>query len=348
MPKSPNPKQGFLEKYAASRSEKAAAKKQAALETEQKRQEELVARGYAEHGKVEQQYKRQLYLVEQRSRLRSLTYIAILVVVGLIMLGVLYGIFVFLPERDTDKDGVPNAQDVCIGFDDTADEDRDGIPDGCEEQPPITELTVTNTQFVTGVTAADVTFEITNPMTDWGVNPLFYTVTIKGVDGQVVAERQRESYLLPGETHHYTEVALPISGQPNSVEVSIDSLYFIKVDESFPAAEFDVSDLTYEAFNEPGLAGRAQGSITNRSSFTFKTVEIPIVLMDAAGSVVGLNFTTVQQLIPGEKRDFFAVWPDLLLDTGESIMAYPVTNLLLDENIREKFVVPGQSLEVNN
>lgn len=34
--------------------------------------------------------------------------------------------------RDTDGDGVPDAQDVCQGFDDNLDADGDGVPDGCD------------------------------------------------------------------------------------------------------------------------------------------------------------------------------------------------------------------------
>jgi formylglycine-generating enzyme required for sulfatase activity len=35
-------------------------------------------------------------------------------------------------DLDSDQDGVPDCEDVCPGFDDTADEDGDGIPDGCD------------------------------------------------------------------------------------------------------------------------------------------------------------------------------------------------------------------------
>lgn len=36
------------------------------------------------------------------------------------------------PHCDDDGDGVSNANDVCPGFDDNADADNDGIPDGCD------------------------------------------------------------------------------------------------------------------------------------------------------------------------------------------------------------------------
>lgn len=38
----------------------------------------------------------------------------------------------FIFDTDTDSDGVSDNDDVCEGYDDTADTDTDGIPDGCE------------------------------------------------------------------------------------------------------------------------------------------------------------------------------------------------------------------------
>ena len=36
------------------------------------------------------------------------------------------------PDADADNDGVPDADDLCPGFDDSLDSDADGIPDGCD------------------------------------------------------------------------------------------------------------------------------------------------------------------------------------------------------------------------
>lgn len=38
-------------------------------------------------------------------------------------------------ELDSDGDGVPDASDVCPGFDDNTDCDLDGVPDGCDVEP---------------------------------------------------------------------------------------------------------------------------------------------------------------------------------------------------------------------
>ena len=43
-----------------------------------------------------------------------------------------------LCDPDTDGDGVPDANDICPGFDDTIDSDADGIPDGCDINSGIT------------------------------------------------------------------------------------------------------------------------------------------------------------------------------------------------------------------
>ena len=38
-------------------------------------------------------------------------------------------------NRDDDHDGVINPNDICVGFDDHADIDADGTPDGCDSTP---------------------------------------------------------------------------------------------------------------------------------------------------------------------------------------------------------------------
>lgn len=38
---------------------------------------------------------------------------------------------------DSDGDGVPDVDDLCEGFDDCLDANSDGVPDGCENQPPV-------------------------------------------------------------------------------------------------------------------------------------------------------------------------------------------------------------------
>ncbi len=35
-------------------------------------------------------------------------------------------------QKDTDEDGVSDADDACTGFDDALDIDENGIPDGCD------------------------------------------------------------------------------------------------------------------------------------------------------------------------------------------------------------------------
>ncbi|MFK7783041.1 gliding motility-associated C-terminal domain-containing protein [Psychroserpens sp.] len=45
---------------------------------------------------------------------------------------IVVGVCLDFPTNDCDNDGVPNASDICEGFDDTADIDGDLVPDGCD------------------------------------------------------------------------------------------------------------------------------------------------------------------------------------------------------------------------
>jgi hypothetical protein len=61
-------------------------------------------------------------------------------------------------DVDSDGDGVADCVDACPGFDDNADSDGDGEPDGCE--PPTLSVSVSNLDF--GYTQTGLTFQVWN------------------------------------------------------------------------------------------------------------------------------------------------------------------------------------------
>ncbi|MCO6436137.1 MAG: PKD domain-containing protein [Phycisphaerae bacterium] len=72
-------------------------------------------------------------------------------------------------EVDSDSDGVPDCNDACPGFDDAADADDDGTPDGCE--PP--SLCVSTTSLNFGLVTSQLSFQVRN----CGGGSLSYTVS---------------------------------------------------------------------------------------------------------------------------------------------------------------------------
>ena len=71
-------------------------------------------------------------------------------------------------DTDSDGDGVANCVDECPGFDDLADSDNDGIPDGCEQ--PTLSVGASNLDF--GFTSTSSTIQVWNS----GGGTLSYTV----------------------------------------------------------------------------------------------------------------------------------------------------------------------------
>ncbi|MEO0604377.1 MAG: Ig-like domain-containing protein, partial [Myxococcota bacterium] len=81
---------------------------------------------------------------------------------------------------DLDLDGVPQGCDICPGFDDAIDSDGDGIPDGCDTNSPPTvvtpgPLTVANDSQIT------TTIQATDPDGD----PLFFSLGTLPANGTV-------------------------------------------------------------------------------------------------------------------------------------------------------------------
>lgn len=67
-------------------------------------------------------------------------------------------------EADSDGDGVPDADDVCEGYDDNVDTDEDGIPDGCDTEEESTDCGTDFDCFIAAsedCSLASVTHEVT-------------------------------------------------------------------------------------------------------------------------------------------------------------------------------------------
>jgi len=277
------------------------------------RREQALATGYVEHPEIQKDFKRQKFMVENEGKIRALFFLSIAVVI-LIILGIVALVIIRnIPGRDDDNDGVPNVEDVCPGQDDRQDADKDGVPDGCEERPPSTELKELDTQIVTtGQDRYDVAIQVQNPNADWGASPLEYSISLLDKDGKVInSALERDSFILPGETKYLMTFNLLAVQKPVKAELSVTYAEWLKV-QNYTEPSFKTETLTYQEVEEPGAFARLKGKVTNNTTFTFNNISIGIVLKDAAGKVIGLNRSSVETLVPGEGRDFIVTFPDEL------------------------------------
>ncbi|MBT8189402.1 MAG: T9SS type A sorting domain-containing protein [Bacteroidia bacterium] len=140
------------------------------------------------------------------------------------------------PCPDDDNDGVCNAVDICPGFDDNADADGDGIPDGCDNNNctvvtdnfPTDPLThsgggSSSTTLSYASTHQDVSFTISDLDAVTNGNPnnrYIEEVTVSYVDGNgnTVTEGTYGG-------NNFSSVDIDIPGDVNSITVSLEDGY---------------------------------------------------------------------------------------------------------------------------
>jgi len=88
---------------------------------------------------------------------------------------------------------------------------------------------------------------------------------------------------------------------------------------------------------EVGFA-EVRGEVVNRSSFTLKVVEVAAVLFDSSGGVLGVGKTVLNDVLPGEAREFVVQWPSPFegrVSGKPSVEAY--SNFLSDQNFLQRY-----------
>jgi len=316
--------------------EKAAARRSQAFET-----------GFVEHPNVQEEFKRRAFLVKNARLIRALIWIGIGLIVAIIITVIVIVVIQNLPGRDDDNDGVPNVEDVCPGFDDRDDADRDGVPDGCEEQPETTELTIVDTSIVdAGEDRYDVAVMVENPSVDWGASPLDFTIDLLAEDGSIINSSSRQSsYILPQQQKTLSAFNILAVTKPVTAELNVGFAEWLKV-TNYTAPRFETTTLEFEVVEEPGVYARLKGRTKNLTTFTFDNVQISILLTDGSGNIIALNRSEIDTLNPGEERDFIVTFPQEIPDVQPANINYETdVDVFRNDTFVGTSVVKGQMFQ---
>jgi|GEM_PF-6035880 len=309
--------------------------------------EKALSTGYVEHPEIQKDFKRQKFMVENERKIRAAFFLSIAGVVLLILGVVALVIIRNVPGRDDDNDGVPNVEDVCPGHDDGDDVDKDGAPDGCEERPPSTDLSIDGTEIISdGSDRYDVAIRVTNPNKEWGASPLEYSIALLDKEGKVInSALEQDSFILPGESKYLMTFNLLSVQKPARAELTVTYAEWLKV-QNYSAPQFKTETVSYQEVEEPGAFARLKGKVTNNTTFTFNNISIGIVLKDADGKVIGLNRSSVETLVPGEGRDFIVTFPDELQGVTSAGISYLTdVDVFKSDTFVSAVVVRGQRFQ---
>ena len=321
--------------------------KELAAQVRGERRAQALETGFVVHPEIEKEYRRQRFFIVYEKQIRAAIFLGfgliVLIILGLIALVIIRNI----PGRDDDNDGVLNINDVCSGFDDRADADDDGVPDGCEEVPASTEIQVLEANVVaTAQDRYDVALRVQNPNDDWGVSPLEYTIHLLAADGSVInSSTRQESYLLPGQQKYLTAFNILAVTKPVRAELAISMATWLKV-QNYQEPNFDTTTVSFDLTKQPGAYATLKGKSTKRTTFTFDRIQIVALIRNAAGQIIALNRSEINTLQPGEGRDFIVTFPQELPVIQPTQITYETdVDVFRNDTFVQTRVVRGQRFQ---
>ncbi len=228
----------------------------------------------------------------------------------------------------------------------------DGIQNGSEEgvdcgaicgiscAPAIQPLTQAAPIIIkTGPASADIIVRLNNPNSIYGASRIDYTLVVDDAGGQQLLSRRGNTYVNPMQPRYLLFPLTGLSGVPASAQ-----LQFAPTDVQWAtlavqaASDVQLTVQSDDFIQESGSA-RYSATVVNRSTFTFDTVDVTVLVRDDAGEVVGANATVLRTLAPQEQRAFVLAWP-FAIPGATRAEAVVTTNVFTNANFIKTYGSP--------
>ena len=240
-------------------------------------------------------------------------------------------------------DGVQNQEELGV--------DCGGVCLPCAGLPE--QIRFDRASYVSGERGAvDALFYLENVNPQWGARAIPYTLFLDDAQGQVIAQRQGTTFLLPLERHPVIEQGIAVGDG----EVIADTRVEIGETTWVEVAEYGIRDdelvvlvPTFTQLTSGPDFAEVRGIVRNDAPFSFDRVEIYVVVSNRGGEVLGARATDMRTLRSGELREFRIAWrtPFPLTGGEPQLEIVAITNIFEDDNfIRETGMLePFQEFE---
>jgi hypothetical protein len=182
----------------------------------------------------------------------------------------------------------------------------------------------------------DVYSSITNPNKEFGSNVFNYTFSLLDSGENVIAAKEGQSFILPGEKKYLIEIGIESKASPQKVKLEIKNMKW----QEFPAFERPELRIVNKNYNEISNASGSSevvGVLRNDSSFDFNEIKIKAVLKNAGGKVIALNSTKMNTVQTGENREFRFFWPYKISGVVSNMEIQPEVNIFASDAFVEKY-----------
>ncbi|MFA5962228.1 MAG: hypothetical protein WC848_06095 [Parcubacteria group bacterium] len=229
-------------------------------------------------------------------------------IIGLIYLIFFAAVFWFLysifKPKATCTDGVKNQNEEGI--------DCGGIcPANCVKNE-VKDFIVGETGVVESSIAGQYDFygQVINPNNTYGSKSFSYDIRFKDENGLILAERQGESFILPGDKKYIIENNIGSDKHPISIDFSVTDSQWVETDDLYERPDLEIVNKSYNEITSGVGFSEAKGLLKNKSPFDFALIRVRVILRDMAGKIIALNSTEMRTVRSGENRDYRAFWPN--------------------------------------
>lgn len=254
--------------------------------------------------------------------------IVIIAVYILLFLALIFLIYLFAKPEATCFDGIQNQAERGV--------DCGGPCSPCSEVVETKELAIQEVAVVDGGNGTyDAIAKISNPNDSIGAKEFGYTFRLKDVDGNVLASKTGNSFILPADSKFVAELGLFVQGGliPTSASIELSDIRWENVSDGIGKPQIGVYSKRFGK-SPMGEGSEAAGIIRNESNHDIKEVSIVVVLRDENEKIVGVNTTRKDFVHIKEERDFLMTWPYALNATVQKIEVDPQTNIFDSELLR--------------
>jgi hypothetical protein len=145
---------------------------------------------------------------------------------------------------------------------------------------------------------------VKNPNSDWGVPVQAYRVDFKDASGTSVMGANGSTFVLPATEKNIVFPRFSSSAVPTQLDFSLGETLFIRP-PNLPTLNIEIERRSLDSqVNQT----KVNAVIVNRTPFKIARVDLPVLLFDSAGQVIGANYTNINDLTSAESRSFQYVW----------------------------------------
>ncbi len=188
----------------------------------------------------------------------------------------------------------------------------------------------------------DILGKLYNPNDTIGASTFRYTFTLKGSQGEVLATRSGESYILPQETKNLIEVSLESATVPAKVELSVSNISWEHFSGYQEKPNIPIYQKRYTVLPPGAVFSEAFGLLSNESSYDFRSIIVKVILRDKDGKPLAVNKTKQNNIKAGEQRDFTLIFPIPFVGAVERVDMEVDADVYHSENFVKQYFPTGQ------